>query len=223
MTIRNLKGIDTDQLRSDLRAIRTDDIKLYNNQLKTLVDKHAPLMTRGMSARPYASWYNIHVKSAECECRRAERQWLKTGLTIHEECFLILKQQFALKTAKKNYYMSKFRRSYKQLFGTCDELLGRSKQSSLPSIYEDSALPNMVVVYSSEKVQNPQRQPRWYRHLSKSPWTWTWWINPFSFDPVSEKYVKSIILKAPIKSCDLDPIPTSLFSKCVDDLIPSVN
>ena len=33
------------------------------------------------------------------------------------------------------------------------------------------------------------------------------------FDPVSEDYVKSIILKAPLKSCDLDPIPTSFFSK----------
>ena len=43
-------------------------------------------------------------------------------------------------------------RSCKQLFGICDELLGRSKQSSLPSIYEDSALPNMFAVYFSEKV-----------------------------------------------------------------------
>ena len=39
---------------------------------------------------------------------------------------------------------------------------------------------------------------------------------------MSEEYVKSIILKAPIKSCDLDPIPTSLFSECIDDLIPSI-
>ena len=42
------------------------------------------------------------------------------------------------------------------------------------------------------------------------------------FDPVSEEYDKSIISKAPIKSCDLEPIPTSLFSKSVDDLIPSI-
>ena len=42
------------------------------------------------------------------------------------------------------------------------------------------------------------------------------------FDPVPEEYVKSIILKAPIKPCDIDQIPTSLFSKCVDDLIPSI-
>ena len=42
------------------------------------------------------------------------------------------------------------------------------------------------------------------------------------FDPASEEYVNSIILKTPIKSYNLDPIPTSLFSKYVDDLIPSI-
>ena len=49
ITSKNLKGIDIDQLRSDLRAIHTDDINLYNNELKALVDKHAPLVTRGVS------------------------------------------------------------------------------------------------------------------------------------------------------------------------------
>ena len=39
---------------------------------------------------------------------------------------------------------------------------------------------------------------------------------------MSEQYVKAIILKAPKKFCDLDPILTSLFFKCVDDLIPSI-
>ena len=146
------------------------------------------------------------------------------GLTIHKECFLIKKQQWklALKTAKMNYYMSKFRnsRSCKQLFGICDELLGRSKQSSLPSIYEDSALPNMFAVYFSEKVQNLRDNLDGIdicqnHHKSEGSIL-------SHFNPVSEEYVKSIILKAPIKSCDLDPIPTSLFSKCVDDLIPSI-
>ena len=54
ITSRDLKGIDIGQLRSDLRAIHADDINLYNNELKALVDKHAPLVTRGVSYRPYA-------------------------------------------------------------------------------------------------------------------------------------------------------------------------
>ena len=96
ITTRNLKRINIDQLRSDLRVIRTDDIKLYNNELKALVDKHAPLVTRCVSYRPYAPSYDTDVKSAKCECRRAERLWLKTGLTIHKECFLIKKLQWKI-------------------------------------------------------------------------------------------------------------------------------
>ena len=96
----------------------------------------------------------------------------------------------------------------------------RSKQSSLPSIYEDSALPNKFEVYFSEKFQNLRDNLDGIdicqnHHKSEGSIL-------SHFDPVSEEYVKSIILKAPIKSCDLDPIPTSLFSKCVDDLIPSI-
>ena len=116
--------------------------------------------------------------------------------------------------------MSKFRnsRSCKQLFGICDELLGIDKQSSLPSIYEDSALSNMFTVYFLEKVQNLRDNLdgicQNYHESEGSILS--------HFDPVFEEYVKSIILKAPIKSCNLDPIPTSLFSICVDDLIPSI-
>ena len=48
----------------------------------------------------------------------------------------------------------KLSRFCKQLFGICDEFLGKAKQSSLPSIYEVSALLNMFVVYFLGKVQN---------------------------------------------------------------------
>ena len=96
--------------------------------------------------------------------------------------------------------------------------MGRSKQSSLPSIFEDSALPNMFAIYFSEEVQNLRDNLdsidicQNYHESEGSIFSY--------FDPVSDEYVKSIILKVPIKSCDLDPIPTSLFSKCIDDLIP---
>ena len=152
ITSKNLKGIDIDQLRSDLRAIRTDD-----NELKALVDKHAPLVTRGVSDRPYAQWYDTDVKPAKCECRRAERLWLKRGLTPITSNVSQLKNNGGnerLRPLKRIITCLEYSnsRSCKQLFGICDDLLGRAKQSSLPSIYEDSALPNMFAVYFSEKV-----------------------------------------------------------------------
>ena len=42
------------------------------------------------------------------------------------------------------------------------------------------------------------------------------------FRPVSEVEVKEIIIKAPNKSCDLDPLPTWLLKKCVDQLLPLI-
>ena len=78
----------------------------------------------------------------------------KNGTDHSQGMLIIKKQQWKLKleTAKTNYYMTKFRNSLscKQLFGKCDE------QSSLPSIYEDSALPNMFAVYFLEKSKTSE-------------------------------------------------------------------
>ena len=78
----------------------------------------------------------------------------------------------------------------------------------------------MFAVYFSEKVQN-LRDNLDGDDICQNHYESEGSIHSH-FDPVSEEYVKSIILKAPIKSYDLDPIPTSLFHKCVDDLIPSI-
>ena len=43
-----------------------------------------------------------------------------------------------------------------------------------------------------------------------------------TFSLVTEQQVKNIILKAPKKSCMLDPVPTYLVHECLDDLIPTV-
>ena len=42
------------------------------------------------------------------------------------------------------------------------------------------------------------------------------------FRPTSEVEVKEIIIKSPNKSCDLDPLPTWLLKKCVDQLLPLI-
>jgi len=42
------------------------------------------------------------------------------------------------------------------------------------------------------------------------------------FRPTSEIELKEIIIKSPNKSCDLDPLPTWLLKKCVDQLLPLI-
>ena len=43
-----------------------------------------------------------------------------------------------------------------------------------------------------------------------------------AFQPVSEELVRNVILKSAPKTCSLDPIPTSLFVGCSDELLPAV-
>ena len=40
-----------------------------------------------------------------------------------------------------------------------------------------------------------------------------------AFQPVSEEHVRNVILKSALKTCSLDPIPPSLFVKCLDELL----
>jgi len=42
------------------------------------------------------------------------------------------------------------------------------------------------------------------------------------FRPTSEVEVKQKIIKSPNKSCDLDPLPTWILKKCVDQLLPLI-
>ena len=43
-----------------------------------------------------------------------------------------------------------------------------------------------------------------------------------NFDPASNDEIKNIILNAPVKSCELDPLPTYILRQCLDPLLPLI-
>ena len=43
-----------------------------------------------------------------------------------------------------------------------------------------------------------------------------------SFTPASEEEIKQIIRTSPAKSCELDPIPTTILKECLDEIAPMV-
>ena len=46
-----------------------------NASLRNVLDRHAPLVTRTVTARPSAPWITEEVKAAKCNVRNAERWW----------------------------------------------------------------------------------------------------------------------------------------------------
>eukprot|EP00745_Piridium_sociabile_P003165 TRINITY_DN11904_c0_g1_i15.p2 TRINITY_DN11904_c0_g1~~TRINITY_DN11904_c0_g1_i15.p2 ORF type:complete len:107 (-),score=22.28 TRINITY_DN11904_c0_g1_i15:22-342(-) len=76
--------------------------------------------------------------------RRAERQWLKTGLTVHKQIFQAANKAAnnIIHFAKTAYYNAKILActTQKQLFSLTNSLLGKSSDTALPSKIPSSDL-----------------------------------------------------------------------------------
>ena len=111
-------------------------------------------------------------------------------------------------------------KSSKELYLITDKLCGKNKTCSLPSIFPAQSLPNIFSEFFSNKVSDLRKeidaQPT-TPHTLGSKFTGV----PFSsFAPVTESDVLKILKKSAPKSCDLDPIPTTLLFDCVDVVLP---
>ena len=99
---RNIKKIDKDQFSYDLTGALTDlnssnscyhmAIDNFNKTCKSILDSHAPEMTKTINDIPEAPWFDGEYKVARIERRRAEKEWRKTNLEIDHSIFLNLRQ-----------------------------------------------------------------------------------------------------------------------------------
>ena len=55
-------------------------LHLYNSELSSVLDKHAPLKSRMATIRPAASWFSEEIKPERRVRRRLERRWRRTRL-----------------------------------------------------------------------------------------------------------------------------------------------
>ena len=124
--------------------------------------------------------------------------------------------------ANKNHVCNKIESSSfcKDLFHITDQLLGRKKDSTFPSSIPTVDLPNTFGDFFSTKIQRLEDE---LDATSGQP-DFSVFCGPMleTFSLVTEQQVKNIILKAPEKSCMLDPVPTYLVHECLDDLIPTI-
>ena len=111
----NIKGINRDDFRKDVAAIVDTQPELTALQLKeelcSLLDKHAPAARRIVPAGRSSPWYasvSEELRSAKRQRRRAERTWLKTGLTVDKQIYLAAKRAVTniVHKAKRNYFSS---------------------------------------------------------------------------------------------------------------------
>ena len=156
--------------------------------------------------------------------RQAERLWRKTRLTVHhdmfrEKCRLASAQ---IQEAKKQYYLALItdsKNDARKLLGIVNNLLGRRKETVLPTNQSASELVDMLSRFFNDKIANI------HRDIGSSSVSFGDLLLPVSatmdtLPPVYSDELFNIIMASPSKSCNIDPLPTSLLKTSVAPLLP---
>lgn len=233
---RKVYAINTDKFKEDIQHLGfiTNPpsalsmlVESYNNELSSLLDKHAPLQDRTISIRPHAQWFSDDLRVLKKEKRRFERKWLKSQLEIHKQMYVEYSTRYytAIQEAKiKHFNKIVSNSNQKQLFQFVDSLLKTKHAPILPKHDSAFELAQRLNKYFSDKIQalrtELDNQPikdlllPVNERISEKEMS--------SFEVVASDVVMKAINRSPSKSCTLDPVPTDLLKTSLGALLPSI-
>ncbi|XP_072177812.1 uncharacterized protein [Diadema setosum] len=243
-TSRNFRQLDRKSFGQDLLTtlsdLTTDDsssaIDSYNQTIRRVLDVHCPASTRTRKQRPCVPWYDSTVHEARQKRRKLERKWRKTRAPCDRELFVKQKNHATqvIQTAKRSFYTDVFLSSNpKSLYTTLHSLLGTADKQQLHASDDDLQLSNEFADYFDDKIssmrQSLESSTSGSVSSSTGPIMSTLQDSPedmpslTEFSYVSDSEIRKIILRAPSKSCDLDPLPTWLLKEYVDVFVPVIS
>ena len=208
---------------SQLEAVHPETIAELNDLLLAVLNKAAPVCERDVPDRPPAPWLTEQVKVAKRSKRQAERRWRKSSLQVHKDIYKKEQNKMCeiVRDEKKRYVCEKIESgSSKDMFRLCNDLLGKSNEKMLPTNISPERVPDSMNSFFVSKIEMireeldanclmPENRDFNGEKLS-------------DFEPVTEDFVKKLILDSPKTSCELDPLPISLFVECLDVLLPHI-
>ena len=129
-----------------------------------------------------------------------------------------------IQEAKKHYYLTLItdsKNDVRKLFGIVNNLLGRRKDTALPTNQPASVLVDMFSRFFKDKIANIHRDIG----SSNSSDSFGDLLPPVSatmdkLPPVSFDELFNIIMASPSNSCNIDPLPTSLLKTYVAPILP---
>ncbi|XP_041481800.1 uncharacterized protein LOC121428971 [Lytechinus variegatus] len=233
-TCRNIKAINREAFANDvasctITASDTDSVcnavQLYNLQLSTLLDSHAPAKTRTIKNRNDCPWFNPDISAAKRKRRRLERKWRSNGkLHIDRELWCAQKNlvNSMLMMAKRSHYVGLVDdcgSDSRKLFSLANRLLNRKKSTPLPRHTDSHVMAETFIQFFQAKVRTICDT----LHPDEScpqPFTATLLE---TLHPTNPDEIQSILRKIPPKSCQLDPIPTILLKECCTTFAPIIS
>ena len=240
------KAIDIEAFKDDLRKSRlcqdppvvlTDLVSCYGSTITSLLDKHAPLQKKTITVRPWVPWFNDEIKEAKRLRRRNERIWWRTGLESDRVKFIKARNQtnLVIEQARRGYYFNLINENdcyQRKLFKMASALLGGSSQQQYLKHSDPAMLANDFGRFFTQKIDDIRSKLDRIDPSSNQPDYSTrssvqehWYARtPFTnFEPISSEGIKKLVLNAPNKTCDNDPIPTKIVKDCINELLPTIS
>ena len=244
---RNFKNIDVDKFKKDILSsdlanfdcsISADDaVSLYDSVLTNLMDKHCPVIKKRLERKP-TPWMDLELRTLRRQRRAAERAWRKG--TGERADYIRLRDEFTNRefVKRSSHHRESLRASSgdtKTLYKKLNRLLG-NESHDLPKHLDSAKLSEDFKDFFSEKVNKIRRDIiavedeitlelndpllQDEEHAPKETSGSTLNCRFDSFSTVTSKDLEDLVSKMSNKFCCLDPIPTFLLKKCVDELAP---
>ena len=168
---------------------------------------------------------NSEILAAKRGKRKLEREWRRDNSAINRSRYTAAVNHFnhLLECAKTKYYSNMVRENEdnpKALWNSIKKVLHKSPKIVLPDHTNINSLINTFGRYFADKIAKLRSG---LLSTDADPPVSGFFKNKFvSFRTMSEEEVLKIIKSTPNKSCDLDPIPTSLVLDCIGVLLTPI-
>jgi hypothetical protein len=146
-----IQDLNTSKIVQNREGLIVNVVNLYNSELSSIIDKHAPLKLKNIILRPSTEWYSDELRAAKRDRRKAERRMRKSNLTVHREMF----RDTCLKANKKDYFSNKIYKiehDQKQLHRLTNDLMGNKRDVILPSHHDEKALADKFCEFFVGKI-----------------------------------------------------------------------
>lgn len=151
INFRNYKNIDLQKLNQNVSEITSilnptlptnELVHFYNSSLKSLHDKHFPLISKTIRIKESNPWYDTSISNLRKERRKAERHWRNTHSTNSRHIYMNARTKVVkhIEQKKKEYYKTNIKNcksNQAKLWNLINKLIGNPDRATPKNVTAD--------------------------------------------------------------------------------------
>ena len=235
ITYRKLKAINMEAFKADInnsdfiknpKSNATELAQQYDSVLCTLINFHASLATKKISLKTPNPWMTPAILASRRHRKYLERVWCRYPSALNRSRFskqihLCNKQMSKAKSPHYSKTIAEHSGDHRSLWQAFNKILHRCPKMYLPDHSSITSLANTFSSFFINKISiiRSSFSSGSCSNVLTPPSTRDVLHNLYH---VTDAEVRRLVLSAPCKSSDLDPLPTGLVKDCIDVLVTPI-